>query len=333
MGLIRNELRTGVLVLASFIVLAGILIFLGAPGFFGERRVLHVYFDNANGINIGAPVMLYGRRVGHVVRLVTPVPEKDRPKPELAAMVEVSISGEAQIYNKQRVMMMQYSLLSEQVIDFTDGVEESGLVVSSAPFIGERQPGLNDVGQRALEKLDPVAASAADAMQGLRQVCDNLNRLTKEGSDAAVGLAEFRKLGENLSTFVCPDGALCQMVENVKEMTGKNSPLSRTLANTENFTNTLAQNRDIAVTLRNFRKTSETFRCLTPGIDQTVRNAERFTDTIKRQPWRLIWPSTKQYPEDLICKTTLPGCPPPHAVAAKEKRVKEKQGKKRTRKK
>ena len=78
MALIRDELRTGVLVLASCITLAGILIFLWAPGAFGERTTLKVYFDNANGINVGAPVMLAGRRVGQVARLITPVPVAER---------------------------------------------------------------------------------------------------------------------------------------------------------------------------------------------------------------------------------------------------------------
>jgi ABC-type transporter Mla subunit MlaD len=30
----------------------------------------------------------------------------------------------------------------------------------------------------------------------------------------------------------------------------------------------------------------------------TLKNAREFSDTLKREPWRLIWPGTKQYPED-----------------------------------
>jgi ABC-type transporter Mla subunit MlaD len=33
-------------------------------------------------------------------------------------------------------------------------------------------------------------------------------------------------------------------------------------------------------------------------LEQTLVNARQFTDTLKRQPWRLVWKSTKDYPGD-----------------------------------
>ncbi|MEI8233807.1 MAG: MlaD family protein [Verrucomicrobiota bacterium] len=327
MALIRNELRTGVLVLSSLVILAGILIFLGAPGAFGERRVFRVYFDNAGGINVGAPVMLAGRRVGQVARLISPVPAAERPRPELAAVVEVSVSNEAQIYRKQRVTMLQYSLLGEQVIDFTLGDEASGRATAGAAYVGERQPGLGDVGQRVLEKLDPVVDSATLAMKDLQKTSKNLTEITKDGSDMVLAIANFRQLGERLVVLSGTDGALQRTLGNLQELTGRESPLARALAHAEMFTGALAENRDIGVSLRNFRQASEALsvtarglktsvRCLRPGIDQTVHNAEQFTDTVKHQPWRLIWPSTKKYPDDSsqICGAPTPGCP---AIAEK----------------
>ncbi len=37
-----------------------------------------------------------------------------------------------------------------------------------------------------------------------------------------------------------------------------------------------------------------------PGSDlaATLKNAREFTDVIKREPWRLLWPATKKFPED-----------------------------------
>jgi hypothetical protein len=332
MALIRNEMRTGVLVLTSLVMLAGVLIFLGAPGAFGERRVFRVYFDNAGGINVGAPVMLAGRRVGQVARLITPVPTAERPRPNLAAVAEVSVSNEAQIFVKQRVTMLQYSLLGEQVVDFTHGDEASGLAKTGATYIGERQPGLGDVSQRMLEKLDPVIKSATQAMEDLQKTCQNLTKMTKDGSDMVLAISNFRQLGERLAAISGSDGALQRMLGNLEALTGKQSPLARTLEHAETFTGALADNhRDVGVILHNFRQASEalstttrglktTVRCLRPGIDQTVHNAEQFTDTVKRQPWRLIWPSTKKYPEDQpnaagLCAAPKPGCPP--AIAEK----------------
>lgn len=33
-------------------------------------------------------------------------------------------------------------------------------------------------------------------------------------------------------------------------------------------------------------------------LSGTLRNLRELTDTLKHEPWRLVWPSTKQYPED-----------------------------------
>jgi len=307
--LIRNELRTGVLVLLTAAVLAAVLIYLEAPGLSGERRVFKVYFDNAAGINAGAPVMLAGRRVGQVSRIMSPVPASQRPKPNLAVIVEVSVDPKARIYREERVVMVQYSLLGEEVIDFTAGNEASGLAVADTKFIGEREPGLADVGQQVLEKLDPVVGSATLAMKDLQRTSAHLTEITQEGSDLVMAIANFKAFGERLLVLSGTDSAFSHSLDNLESLTDKEGPLAQALANAQKFTGDLADNKDISVTLRNFRRASANLsagsqglrngiKSIRPGIDQTVHNAEQFTDTVKRQPWRLIWPSTKKYPDD-----------------------------------
>ncbi|MCX6967919.1 MAG: MlaD family protein [Verrucomicrobia bacterium] len=309
MAVIRNELRTGLLVAITAAVLAAALIYLEAPGLAGERRIFRIYFDNAGGINAGAPVMLAGRKIGQVSRLLSPVPESQRPRPDLAVIVEVAVDRNALIYRRERVLMLQYSLLGEQVIDFTQGNEASGRATADTSFIGEREPGLADVGQKMLEKMDPVLSNATLAMQGLQKTTEHLTELTEEGSDLVAALANFRELGDQLLVLTGTDGAFQQTFDNLKALTGKQSPLANALNNAEQFTGELAENKDIGVSLRNFRHASENLKrtarglrnsvgSVGPGIQQTVHNAEQFTDTVKHQPWRLIWPSTKKYPED-----------------------------------
>ena len=58
MQLRRNEILTGLLVLGTVAVLTFILILLGAPGLFRPLVIYKLYFDNAAGIKLGAPVLL-----------------------------------------------------------------------------------------------------------------------------------------------------------------------------------------------------------------------------------------------------------------------------------
>src|SRR3954452_7742822 len=94
MQLRRNEILTGLLVLGTVALLVGTLILLGAPGLFRPLATLKVYFDNAAGIKLGAPVLLAGRKIGQVQKLYSPVsPEEERRAREVAASIHPSEPG------------------------------------------------------------------------------------------------------------------------------------------------------------------------------------------------------------------------------------------------
>ena len=76
MQLRRNEILTGILVLATVGILTGILILLGAPGLFKPLVTYKIYMDNAAGIKLGAPVLLAGRKIGQVERCTRPCRRK-----------------------------------------------------------------------------------------------------------------------------------------------------------------------------------------------------------------------------------------------------------------
>src|SRR5256886_7170655 len=85
MQLQRNEILTGLLVLATIAVLTFILILLGAPGLFRPLVTYKIYMDNAAGIKQGAPVLLAGRKIGQVDKLYSPVSKEEAAKAEAAA--------------------------------------------------------------------------------------------------------------------------------------------------------------------------------------------------------------------------------------------------------
>lgn len=326
MNVLRNELRTGVLVVTTLTIVAAVLIYYGAAGGFRERKRFEIYFDDAGGIQPGATVTLSGRKIGQVRRLLSPIPEAQRPKPELEVIVEVEVAKDSKIFREQKVLMLQYGLLGDQIIDFTSGVEASGLAPPGTRYIGERQVGLNDAAPKILAAIDPLMKKTTTLVEELQKTAERLNTMTAEGSDLNLAIAHYKKLGEqlndltgpdgslrrslaNLEKLTGPDGGVRRTLDNLEALTGEKSPLAETLRNTRDFTGALSGNPDLATLLRNFRQVSERLdttvngvnavvKKITPCLDSTIHNAAQFTDTIKRQPWRLIWPSTKKYPED-----------------------------------
>jgi hypothetical protein len=176
--------------------------------------------------------------------------------------------------------MMQLGLLGDLAIDFTQGTGASGRAKDGEMFAGERTPDLGEAAAKMLEVIKPVAAEATNTMKDLQQTALNLNRLTDENSELTLALGQFKTFGQHLVDLTAPD-----------------SSLSHSLANIEKISTSLTDNDNIEVTLRNLRNSSEKLKVATTELQPAGENIKEFSETIKTQPWRLIWPSTKKYAE------------------------------------
>jgi ABC-type transporter Mla subunit MlaD len=305
MQLQRNEILTGLLVIGTIAVVAFLLVLLGAPGLFRPLVTYKVYFDNAAGIKQGAPVMLAGRQIGQVQKLYSPVSPKEEkqaqeaeaaihpPEANMSAVptptpgklrfevrVDVQVDKNARVYRDAKARLMQLGLLGDMAIDITQGTEASGRAKDGEMFAGERTPDLGEAAANMLEVIKPVAAEATNTMKDLQQTAQNLNRLTDENSELTLALGQFKTFGEHLSDLTAPDSAL-----------------SNSLTNIEKISNSLTENDNIEVTLRNLRTSSEKLKLAVTDLGPAGDNIKQFSETIKTQPWRLIWPTTKKYAE------------------------------------
>jgi ABC-type transporter Mla subunit MlaD len=313
MQLQKNEIMTGLLVIGTIAVVAFLLVLLGAPGLFRPLVTYKIYFDNAAGIKQGAPVMLAGRKIGQVQKLYSPVsPKEERQaeeaaaainppeptptapaqastnaspipspaKPRFEARVDVQVDKSAKVYRDARTRLMQLGLLGDMAIDITQGNESSGRAKDGEMFAGERTPDLGEAAAKMLEVIKPVAAEATNTMKDLQQTAQNLNRLTDENSELNLALTQFKTFGEHMS-----------------DLTASDSALSHSLTNIEKISTSLTENDNIEVTLRNLRSSSEKLKVATTELEPAGQNIKQFSETIKTQPWRLIWPSTKKYTE------------------------------------
>ena len=295
---------TGVLVVGTVALLAFVLILLGAPGLFRPLVTYKVYFDNASGIKIGAPVMLAGRKIGQVQKLFSPVsPDEDRRAQEIAAAlhppqaeatptpspgkpmyevrVDVQVDKNAKVYRDARTRLTQLGLLGDMAIDITEGTENSGRAKDGEMFAGERVPDFSEAAAKLLEVIKPVASEATSTLKDLQTTSQNLSRLTDENSELNVALGEFKTFGEHLVDLSAPDGALSHSLNNIEKISAD-----------------LTANNNIAVSLQNFRDSSERLKATMNELGPAGRNIKDFSETVKTQPWRLIWPSTKKYPEE-----------------------------------
>lgn len=308
MQLQRNEVLTGLLVLATIAVLTFVLVLLGAPGLFHPLVTYRIYMDNAAGIKQGAPVLLAGRKIGQVDKLYSPVSKEEAAKaiaaaeslhsgdpsptpadkPKYEARIDVKVDRNALVYRDARTRLITLGLLGEVAIDITQGNDSSGRASDGEIFAGERVPDFGESISKMLDIVKPVAAEATNTLKELQTTAQNLSRITDENSQLNMGLAQFR-------TFV----------ENLTSLTARDSSLSIALANIEKISTDLSNNDNIKITLQNFRESSEKLKGvmddvsnLGPDLKASGTNIKELTETVKTQPWRLIWPSTKKYPQE-----------------------------------
>ena len=299
---------TGLLVVGSILVLTAVLILLGAPGLFRPLVTYRIYFDNAAGVKLGAPVLLAGRKIGTVDKLMSPVskeedqraqevaaalkppdpnatPPPPNGKPKYEVRIEVQVDKDAMVYRDAKARLTAFGLLGEMVIDFGQGNDASGRAKNGEIFAGERVPDFGEAVSKMLQIIDPVAIEAANTMRELQATSQNLSRLTDESSSLNLALGEFRVFGQHLV-----------------QLTGPESSLSLAIKNIEDVSRQLTENNNIQTTIGNIRDASEklnsTMNTLGPELKTSASNIKDFTETLRKEPWRAIWPSTKKYAEE-----------------------------------
>ena len=192
MQLRRNEILTGVFVLATLAILTFVLILLGAPGLFRPLATYKIYFDNAAGINLGAPVLLAGRKIGQVSKLYSPVTKQeaeralqatnaksaaDAPQPSPAppsppprkfeVRIDVQVEKTAAVYKDAKARLMTLGLLGETAIDFSQGNESVGRAQDGEIFVGDRVADFSEAIAQMLDIIAPVANTRERHAQGI----------------------------------------------------------------------------------------------------------------------------------------------------------------------
>ena len=190
MQLRRNEIMTGLLVLVTVAVLTFILVLLGAPGLFRPLVIYRLYFDNAAGIKLGAPVLLAGRKVGQVKALYSPVSREEAahaieaagnlgtvtqdgphgagPLPRFEVRIDVEVDRNALIYKNSNVSLTTLGLLGDTIIDIAGGNDHSSRAEPGQVFVGNRIPNFSEAIGKLLGIVQPVATEATATLKELQ---------------------------------------------------------------------------------------------------------------------------------------------------------------------
>ena len=149
-----SQLRVGITVLAASIVLA-ILIFLmtGSVGLFTKKILLRSYFENAEGLRVGAPVRLEGVDIGNVVAIRV----VDRPLTPVEVTMKISSRYLPHLHKDSKSVLSTAGVLGETFVDVSSRTAKGPQVKDGDELQTETRPDIQDMvraSQSTLQNID-----------------------------------------------------------------------------------------------------------------------------------------------------------------------------------
>lgn len=158
-----SQLRVGLTVIFSSLVLA-LLLFLmsGTGGFFTKRITLLAFFDNASGLRVGAPVRLSGVDIGNVTGIRV-VDTKDKRLTPVEVVMKVSTAYDFNLRRDSVIALDTAGVLGETYLDI-DSSQAIGAKVQDGDTINTQiHPDFNEVvrsSQSTLQNMDALLKRA-----------------------------------------------------------------------------------------------------------------------------------------------------------------------------
>jgi len=152
-----SQLRVGLTVIFACITLA-VLIFLmtGTGGWFTHKIILRSYFDNAQGLRVGAPVRLAGVDIGNVTRIEI---DSRRTADPVAVTMKVNTTYHNGMRKDSVTIMSTAGILGETYIDIDSSAAKGPEVVDGDTLAARDQPQIEDVvraSQGTLQNMDAL---------------------------------------------------------------------------------------------------------------------------------------------------------------------------------
>lgn len=266
----RSEIRAGVFLLISFVVLA-VMVFAVSDiqSLFKNKKEVIALFLFSDGIEKNAQVRLSGIKIGKVVDV--------RVLPEQADKVALTLSVFSDIVLKQdtKAAIKSLGLVGGKYVELTGGSPQSRAL----------EPGVMIIGEESL-KLDDLTKAALDVVGKLKNISTNLDRLL---GDPAL----TKSIKTTIQNLQDVSMNIREVSSDVKVMTSSKDEVAQTLKNLPDLLKKIDEsaNNLKAITEKSDKLVGENRK----NIDELIvnfkemgKNLKEMTEDVKKAPWKLI---------------------------------------------
>jgi len=268
-----SQLRVGITVIFASLVLA-LLLFLmsgGISGLFSTRITLVSYFDNAEGLRVGAPVRLSGVDIGNVMKIVI-VPDKDKQATPVKVIMKVSMKYSFNLRRDTLASLETAGVMGETFMDM-DSSQAIGPPAQDGDTLPTRvHPDFNEVvrsSQSTLQNMDALLKRA-----------DRILAFAESGKGSLGKLIYDPTLYDRLSQTVAE---LKQVVDEIAKGQGSLGKLINSNDAYDKFIATLDRMNAVVDDLQQGKGTAGKFLkdpSLYDNANQTVANLKRVSEDL-----------------------------------------------------
>jgi len=164
-------MRVGILVIASFALLAVAIFYIsGESGFFVRKYTLKAYFQNANNLKAGAEVSLEGVTIGNVSKVA--VSKEADPLKAVEAELKLDETYKNIIRSDSKVTISTIGLLGDSKVDITRGTEAGSVLEDGGVLQGTEE---GDI-RRIVQGANDVVANFQVLSEDFKKITDRIDR-------------------------------------------------------------------------------------------------------------------------------------------------------------
>ena len=254
MASFKEEIKAGLIVVTSLILLSGFIILIGGTQLFEKLDQYYVKVMDAAGLEVGAQVRLGGVRIGRVLNISTP------SGPGQPITIEIGIKQGTILYKGTQALITQVGLVGD--IYLLLSVEKT---MNERFRVGETIPSEEQI------QITKIMARVEDIAKSVDSLIGDMNKIFSQKN-----LTEIEKMIENTNkTIVSASSSLDQIISALKSTTDK---LGLVLNEIEGL---VRENRgEVSLAIKKAREDMEKVGELIKAFEETGRTLNKTSNTI-----------------------------------------------------
>ena len=224
-----SQLRVGVLVLVALAILMALVFLMSGSsgGLFARKLELRVYFRNAGGVKVGAPVSLQGVTIGNVIK-VRIVPERRDSPIELT--MRVGKEYEQDLHTDSIASIDQAGMLGDNFVDLDSSHATGPTPRNNAELPAGAGPSIQDVIRTSNVTMEEVTGLVRNMNVLVSSLNNRRGTMGNLINDPSLGL-KITKIATDLETITgamsSGKGSLGKLINDDTLYTRANSAVDR----------------------------------------------------------------------------------------------------------